>query len=202
MAKRINSIKVVHFDETTENGVRTQQVSVLIEIEGEKPRLIQGTQVLKGDVNGNHTINYTIFDGKNIGKATYSINTMEKNKNDSKLKIVGISEGKACCGNSKPIDTTLMVSNKTYSSNDPSIQCDICQAIIKEICEELAEGIPSEDICAEVCSEVCLLFVETLLGYLICVAICATVCELGLEAAENYGCDVGAQFICQKIGYC
>ena len=128
--------------------------------------------------------------------------TIEKKADKTKINIVGISEGAICCGQNKPVDTTIDISNKTSSANDPSIQCDICQAIIKEICEELADGIPSEDICAEVCSEVCLLFVETLVGYLICVAICATVCELGLEAAEDYGCGVGANFICQKIGYC
>ncbi|EQB73246.1 MAG: hypothetical protein AMDU4_FER2C00086G0032 [Ferroplasma sp. Type II] len=206
MAKKIKSVKVLHFDESTEKGARIQQASIFIEIEGEKPKLIQGTQVLKGDVNGNHTINYTIFDGKNIGKATYSINTMEKNINDSKLKIVGISEGKACCGNSKPIDTTLVVSNKTYSSNDPSIQCDICQALVKEICEELADGIPSDEICADVCvagaGDICLLFVETLIGYLICLSICASLCALAIEEITDYGCSVGAEYICQKVGVC
>lgn len=68
MAKKIKSVKVLHFDESTEKGARIQQASIFIEIEGEKPKLIQGTQVLKGDVNGNHTINYTIFDGKILGK--------------------------------------------------------------------------------------------------------------------------------------
>ncbi|PYB68276.1 hypothetical protein DMB44_04850 [Thermoplasma sp. Kam2015] len=78
MAKKIKSIKVLHFDESTQKGERIQQASVLIEIEGERPKLIQGTQVLKGDINGKHTISYTIFDGKSIGKATYSIETIEK----------------------------------------------------------------------------------------------------------------------------
>ena len=82
--------------------------------------------------------------------------TIEKKADKTKINIVGISEGAICCGQNKPVDTTIDISNKTSSANDPSIQCDICQAIIKEISEELADGIPSEDICAEVCSEVCL----------------------------------------------
>ena len=200
--KKIKNIKLLHLSEKEEEGVKIQQASLLIEFEGEFPKLIQGTQILKGDINGKHTIEYIIFDGKNIRKALYSIENLGKKDGKTKLKIIGISDGVACGGSGEPIDKIIEVSDKTFSIRDTSIQCEICQAIIKLICELLAEGIPEEDICAEVCSEVCLWFVETLVGYLICVGICATVCELGLKEVEDYGCEVGAQFICKKIGYC
>ena len=202
MARKIKSIKLLHFDESTQEGERIQQASVLIEIEGERPKLIQGTQVLKGDINGKHTISYTIFDGKTSGKATYSINNIEKKGDKAKINIVGISEGAICCGQNKPVDTTIDISNKTFSANDPSIQCDICQAIVDFACDLVADQIPEDEICAEVCASVCLEFVETLVGYLICVAICATACSIILDQITEYGCKVGSQYLCQKAGYC
>ena len=50
------------------------------------------TQSLKGDVNGKHTINYTIFDGKDTGRATYSVETKGKKNGKTEFKIVGIAE--------------------------------------------------------------------------------------------------------------
>lgn len=193
---------MLHFDESQKDGERIQQASVLIEIEGERPKLIQGTQILKGDINGKHTINYKIFDGKNSGSATYSIETLGKEQTNTKLHIVGISEGEICCGSSKPVDSTIDVKTKTFSSNDPSIQCDICEAIADFACELLADQIPEDEICADVCASVCLEFVETLVGYLICVAICATACSIILDQITEYGCKVGTAYLCQKAGYC
>lgn len=202
MAKKIKNIKVLHFDESTQREARVQQASVLIQFEEGSSISIHGTQVLKGDINGKHTISYKIFDGKNYDSATYSIETLGKEQTKTKLHIVGISEGGICCGSGKPVDSTIDVNTKTFSSNDPSIQCDICEAIADFACELLADQIPEDEICADVCASVCLEFVETLVGYLICVAICATACSIILDQITEYGCKVGTAFLCQKAGYC
>ena len=202
MTKKLKGIKVLHFDERKEKDARVQQASILIQFEEGNPILIHGTQILKGDINGKHTINYKIFDGKNYGSATYSIETLGKEQTKTKLHIVGISEGGICCGSGKPVDSTIDVNTKTFSSNDPSIQCDICEAIADFACELLADQIPEDEICADVCASVCLEFVETLVGYLICVAICATACSIILDQITEYGCKVGTAYLCQKAGYC
>lgn len=206
MTKKLKEINVLHFGEREEKDARIQQASVLIQFEGGNPLLIQGTQTLKGDVNGKHTINYNIFDGKNSGSATYSIETLGKEQTKTKLHIVGISEGGVCCGSNKPVDSTIDVQTKTFSSNDPSIQCDICEAILKGICEDIADGIPSDEICADICVEgagdICLIFVETIIGYLICLSICASLCASAIEIIEDYGCGVGAGFLCEKLNIC
>ncbi|MEM3191454.1 MAG: hypothetical protein QXR21_05920 [Thermoplasmatales archaeon] len=50
----------------------------MIDFEGDKSKLIRGTLVLKDDVNGKHTTSYTVFDGKDVGRCTYSIENIEK----------------------------------------------------------------------------------------------------------------------------
>lgn len=67
----------------------------------------------------------------------------------TKIDIIGTSEGAICFGKNKPIGPKSEIFKKTFSANDLSIQCDICQAIVKQIFEYLAEGIPSDAICAE-----------------------------------------------------
>ncbi|MEM3316666.1 MAG: halocin C8-like domain-containing protein, partial [Metallosphaera sp.] len=101
---------------------------------------------------------------------------------------------------------TIEVSSKTFSIIDPSILCDICQAIVKQICEELADEIPSDEICADICvagaGDICLVFVETIVGYLICLSICAGLCTAAIEVATDYGCGLGAEYLCQKLIVC
>ncbi len=89
--------------------------------------------------------------------------------------------------------------NPNYSSS--SIQCFVCKEIVGEICDLLADGIPSDDICADTCAD-CAVFIETLIGIIVCVAICATLCELAFDEVEHYGCKIGADFICKEIKYC
>ncbi len=202
MAKKIKSIKVLHFDESTEKGERIQQASVLIEIEGERPKLIQGTQVLKGDINGKHTISYTIFDGEKTKRAIYSIELLEKGKEKTKIHVIGDN---ICLQPNELglIDKELYIPNESLNPNydSSSIQCFVCKEIVGEICSLLADGIPSDDICADTCAD-CAVFIETLIGVIVCVAICATLCELAFDEVEHYGCKIGADFICKEIKYC
>ncbi|MEM0278724.1 MAG: halocin C8-like domain-containing protein [Metallosphaera sp.] len=103
----------------------------------------------------------------------------------------------------KPVDITIEVSSKTFSIIDPSILCDICQAIVKQICEELADEIPSDEICADICvagaGDICLVFVETIVGYLICLSICAGLSAAAIEVATDYSCGLGGRTFMPEI---
>lgn len=203
--KSIKNVKILHYEEFEQGPAKTRIVAELIEYNEGLSKILQGKQILEGDIKKEATITNYVYDGNHVLKSIYHTKFLSGDSETTTLHIEGHSGCASCGKTGKTISRTVTIQNKylqVSNASDPSLECDICKAIADAVCELLAEGIPEDEICLDVCGSVCSAFVETIVGFILCIGICATVCSTALDIAIKYGCHVGSDYICQKAGYC
>lgn len=202
--KSIKNVKILHYEEFEQGPAKTRIVAELIEYNEGLSKILQGKQILEGDIKKEATITNNVYDGNHVLKSIYHTKFLSGDSETTTLHIEGHSGCASCGKTGKTISHTVTIQNKylqVSNASDPSLKCDICEAIADKVCKRVANGISGDDICFDIC-DVCFIFVETIAGYILCLAICATACLDILDIVTEQVCKEGSDFICQKVSYC
>ena len=202
--KSIKNVKILHYEEFEQGLVKTKIVAELVEYNEGLSKILQGKQIVEGDIKKEATITNYVYGGNQVSKSIYHTKFLSGDSETTTLYIEGHSACASCGKTGKTISRTITIPNKylqVSNASDPSLKCDICEAIADKVCKRVAKGIIGDDICFDIC-DVCFIFVETIVGYILCLAICATACLDILDIATEQVCKEGSDIICQKVSYC